>query len=136
MHGQFDNNGEATGDNLAFIYPDMDTAFEGRFENFVMKKAHEAQVYSIHCHVDGFIAVSKFSAKSEPIFYYDPPTNTSFGAGPEGIVDPYESKWVEVAVSTAPNSGEGVFAKKDIPKLQCTSMYSGKIQMVHSNSEL
>ena len=124
MHGHF-KDGQATGDNLSFIYPDMETAFYGKFENFVMKSASEAEVESEECTEEGIIAVSKFSLKSDPIFYYDPPTNVSFGAGPEGVIDPYERKWVEVADSSVPDSGQGVFAKRDFPQFRCTSMYSG-----------
>jgi hypothetical protein len=42
--------------------------------------------------------VTKFSDldTSGPVFYYDPPTNVSFGAGPPNVRDPYEVKWVEV----------------------------------------
>jgi hypothetical protein len=38
MHGKFDEDGLASGNNLSFIYPDMSTALHGTFENFVMKK--------------------------------------------------------------------------------------------------
>jgi hypothetical protein len=38
MHGKFDEEGFASGNNLSFIYPDMSTALHGTFENFVMKK--------------------------------------------------------------------------------------------------
>ena len=78
------------------------------------------------CTDDGLLAVSKYTLKSEPIFYYQPPTNESFGAGPAGLVDPYERKWVEVEDSSVPASGQGVFARRDIPQFRCTSMYSGK----------
>jgi hypothetical protein len=38
MHGKFNEEGFASGDDLSFIYPDMSTAFHGTFDNFVMKK--------------------------------------------------------------------------------------------------
>ena len=38
MHGKFNEEGLASGNDLSFIYPDMSTAFHGTFENFVMKK--------------------------------------------------------------------------------------------------
>ncbi len=91
-----------------------------------MKKASEAEVEAEQCTEDGLLAVSEYNLKSEPIFYYQPPTNESFGAGPVGLVDPYELKWVEVEDSSVPDSGQGVFARRDIPQYRCTSMYSGK----------
>ena len=86
MHGTFDkSSGQATGDDLAFIYPDMETAFYGTFDNFVMKKAKEAQVVSLHCK-DGLPAVKDFKVETNgPTFYYEAPTNQSLGAGPTGV---------------------------------------------------
>ena len=71
------------------------------------------------------IIVSKFSLMSGPEFYYQAPTNESFGAGPYGVSDPYERKSVQVAESTIPESGEGVMALRDFPAERCTSFYSG-----------
>jgi hypothetical protein len=37
LHGKADENGFLTGDRIAYIYPDGETAFFGRFENKFMK---------------------------------------------------------------------------------------------------
>ena len=124
MHGRFED-GEASGDNLSFIYPDMETAFYGKFDNFVMKSAYESKVLGANCDEDGMIVVSKFSEITGPEFYYDPPTIASFGAGPPGVIDPYERKSVRLTQSSIPDSGEGVFALRDFPESRCTCMYSG-----------
>jgi hypothetical protein len=126
MHGTFDkSSGQATGDNLAYIYPDMETAFYGTFDNFVMKNAKEAEVISLHCQ-DGLMAVKEFDFKSDgPIFYYKPPTNQSFGAGPVGVIDPYERKWLKLQASGIPNSGQGIFATRDVPANRTISLYAG-----------
>ncbi len=44
------------------------------------------------------MVVTKFSDPdpSGPVFYYDPPTNISFGSGPPNVRDPYEVKWVQL----------------------------------------
>ena len=125
MHGKFNEEGKATGNDLAFIYPDMETALVGKFEDFVMKNAYEAEVLDASCNQDGLVVISKFAKLSESDFYYEAPTNESYGAGPEGVVDPYERKRVLVAQSTIPNSAEGVFALKDFPASCCTCYYSG-----------
>ena len=129
MHGSFNKNGEASGDQIAFVYPDMETAFFGSFENFVMKKAKEAEVKSLHC-LDDLVAIKEYKVKLDgPAFFYDPPTNESFGGGLrdglEGVVDPYERKLVRVSTSSVPNSGLGVFAIKDILIKRTTNLYSG-----------
>jgi hypothetical protein len=127
MHGQFEmSSGQASGDDLSYIYPDMETAFRGRFENFVMKEAKEAEIVSIHCNDQGLMAVKEFKVYEEgPTFYYEPPTNQSFGAGPSGVVDPYERKWLKLAESSLPHSGLGVSALRDIPANRSFSLFSG-----------
>ena len=53
---------------------------------------------AVGCNSEGFLVVTKFSDPdpSGPVFYYDPPTNVSFGAGPPNVRDPFEVKWVEL----------------------------------------
>ena len=48
------------------------------------------------CNADGMIVVTKYSEPSGPFFYYDPPTNESYGAGPPNVRDPYERKWLDL----------------------------------------
>lgn len=125
MHGKFDQEGKATGNDLSFIYPDMETALRGKFEDFEMKSAYEAEVLEAGVDQDGLIIITKFANLSGPEFYYQAPTNTSFGAGPSGVIDPYERKSVVVTASSIPQSGEGVFAIRDFPIYRCTCYYSG-----------
>ena len=130
IHGKFNDDGKATGDNLAFIYPDMETALLGKFDDFVMKSAHEAEILEAKCDQDGLLIISKFENKSGPVFYYEAPTPKSFGSGPHGVLDPYERKSVKIAASSIPESGEGVYAVKDFPAESCTCYYSGLIYNV------
>lgn len=125
MHGKFNEEGKATGDALAFIYPDMSTALLGRFEDFVMKSAYEAEVLDATCDHNGLVIISQFSDKSGPEFFYEAPTNESYGAGPIGVIDPYERKSVRMMQSNIPQAGDGVFAIKDFPAHRCTCYYSG-----------
>ena len=125
MHGKFNEEGKATGNDLAFIYPDMETALVGKFEDFVMKSAHEAEVLDATCDQDGLVIISKFANMSGPEFYYEAPTNESYGAGPIGVIDPYERKSVQITPSSVHQAGEGVFAQKDFPADCCTCYYSG-----------
>jgi len=74
---------------------------------------------------DGLITVSKFAEMSGPEFYYEAPTNESFGAGPYGVIDPYEKKIVRIIQSRLPQSGEGLLMLRDFPTGRCTSYFSG-----------
>lgn len=123
IHGKFDENGSLTDDNLSFIYPDMTISYVGRFENMVMKSAQLAQVVSERCDQFGIKEV-QFSDPSGPMVFYSPPTNTSFGKGPQ-IPDPYEEANVMLKESNVPNSGQGLFAKRDLIKDQKFCFYSG-----------
>jgi hypothetical protein len=62
-----------------------------------MKSAKEAEVVGVRCHEDGLPEIADFSLKEDgPTFYYNPPTNESFGGGPDRVEDPYERKWLQV----------------------------------------
>ncbi len=127
LHGEFDSRGHVTGSDLAFIYPDGETALVGHFEDKIMKAAHWRDVISYGCDADtGLFRVTKFSEKkSDIVFRYEPPTNISFGGGaPPGTPDPYEAKLVYTMQSSEPHGGDGVFAKKDIPSGRLVCFYS------------
>ena len=125
IHGFADENGNATGDNITFIYPDGETALKGHFENAYMKNARNVEVKNYGCDENGMFIANEFT---EPLtadeFFYDPCTNDSFGGGSKYIKDPYELKTVDVVTSSVPNSGEGVFLKKNLPKDTVACYYS------------
>ena len=47
--GKVDEKGLATGEDLAFIYPDGETALRGQFTNLCMKKAKHVDVLKYGC---------------------------------------------------------------------------------------
>ena len=129
LHGRiFNSNGRISGNNISYIYPDMETSFVGKFDNRVMKEARHARVSELKCDDNGIPYVSKFSDESlDAIFYYDPPSNISFGAGPERVRDPFDNKMVRLGPSGIPNSGDGVFLRKDVRKYSLVSSYLGYV---------
>ncbi len=126
LHGTADESGHVTGDNIAYIYPDGETAFKGRFEDRIMKKAYNVDVLEYGCDENYLMKVEKFSQPlSDQVFFYEPCTNETFGGGaPLWVRDPYEVKTVKLAPSSIPNSGEGVFLIRDMPKYRFASLYS------------
>ena len=116
-----------TGNNISYIYPDMVTALLGKFEDRRMKDAREATVLEIDCDENGLLYVSRYSAieQASPSFYYKPPSNTSYGAGPQGVRDPYEQKWLELKDVNDPKMGEGIFAKKNLEEGVVVASYNG-----------
>ena len=62
LHGEADKNGLITGNNIAYIYPDGETAFKGYFDDRIMKKAYNVDVLQYGCDDDsGLFVVKKFS---------------------------------------------------------------------------
>ena len=128
LHGSIHSlDGSISGSNISYIYPDMETAFLGRFENRVMKKAKYSRVLEVKCDENGLPYVSKFSKEPSAMFYHDPPSNVSFGAGPDRVVDPFERNMVDLRMSSIPNSGQGVFIKKDVEPSMVISLYNGYV---------
>ena len=90
-----------------------------------MRNAKYVEVKEYGCNENGFFVAKKFSESlSENEYFYDPPTNESFGGGSRFMDDPYETKYVYVAPSSLANGGEGVFLKKPIPKDRIACFYS------------
>ena len=88
----------------------------GYFEDTFMKNAKYVEIRGYGYDRYGLLKVTKLT---EPIiqneFFYAPPTNESWGGGSKDIRDPYEAKNVVLKESSIPNSGEGVYAVKDLP---------------------
>eukprot|EP00095_Tigriopus_kingsejongensis_P002319 maker-scaffold347_size200506-snap-gene-0.25 protein:Tk02319 transcript:maker-scaffold347_size200506-snap-gene-0.25-mRNA-1 annotation:"hypothetical protein BRAFLDRAFT_120570" len=112
LFGRVDPETGFTGDNLTFVFPDMETGFHGKFQDSKMISTQEVTIEDFGCDENGMVTISQMSKPDGPTFYYEPPTNESFGAGPEGVPDPFEVKWVELKNSTIPGSGEGVYLKQ------------------------
>ena len=115
LHGQVNSDGLISGKDIAYIYPNGETALLGVFEDRIMKKAYYVNVEEYSCNDYGLLYVGKFSSKqSKDIFYFDPPTDVSFGGG--GLMpDPYEAKNLKLGKSSIPNSGDGVIARRNLP---------------------
>jgi hypothetical protein len=90
----------------------------------LLVQAYHVNVKEYACDEYEMFFVKNYSArKSENSFYFDPPTNISFGGG-DLTPDPYETKLLKVGKSQEPNSGDGVFACQDIPQGRVIAHYS------------
>lgn len=128
LHGKISTlDGCITGNNIAYIYGDMETSFVGKFENRVMIEAKYSKVTQMACDDNGIPYVDIFSEEPSATFYHEPPSNISFGAGPSGVQDPLENKMVDLRMSGIPNSGQGVFLKEDAKKGTVVSLYDGYV---------
>ena len=118
-----------TGDDVAYVYPNYESALVGRFEENVMKSARYSHVETYHC-VNGVprLTFREVTDRSLPSFEYDPPDNKTVSKTPL-VRDPYEEelievrKSVEVTESNVPE--EGVFAVKDLEADRFFGLYAG-----------
>ena len=99
LHGKVDSSGMISGNEIAYIYPDGETALLGSFQDRYMIKAYEVEVEKYACDDQGFLFVQKYSdRKSNQVFKYELPTNVSFGGGGT-FPDPYEMKYSKLGKS-------------------------------------
>jgi histone-lysine N-methyltransferase SETD7 len=126
LYGNVDDIGEFTGDQIAYIYPDLNTALFGKFVNGTMIDASEAKIVGSKCNDDGIKTLTFVKLKG-PNYYYDPPSNVSFKRDPlKG--DPLDEKYVKINLSKiSPTVGDGAFAKTAVPKNTSFSMYTGNV---------
>ena len=130
LHGVNDPaDGSITGNNISYIYPDMNTALLGKYKDGKMQDAQESALLGLECNENGLLYVSQYSKPDSelPHYYYEPPNNVSFGAGPPGSVDPYEHKWLELRDTTTLDMGQGVFAKRDLEPYTLVASYNGLV---------
>ena len=128
LHGITDpTDGSITGNNISYIYPDMETALLGRFKDGKMQDTQESIVFDLGCDENGLLYVSQYTKPDfkSPHYYYEPPSNVSFGSGPPGALDLYEYKWLELRAVTNGNIGQGVFTNRDIEPNTLVSSYNG-----------
>ena len=128
LHGRIspiDNT--ITGNNISYIYPDMETSLLGRFKDLMMKDAQESTILGVDCNENGMFYVNNYLRPdpSSPRFYYEPPSNISYGSGPPGVMDPYERKWLELKPANNLKMGEGLYSKKDFERGELVSSYNG-----------
>ena len=126
IYGKVDDNGDFSGDDIAYINQDMSTAFRGRFSKGVMIKAKSVDVIGHKCNKEG-IKIIEFSnsssscSSSDEEYHFERPTFNSFGDQPL-MIDPLDRKYVRLGISNI-NTKEksriieqnGAFANIDIP---------------------
>ena len=99
----------------------METVLVGHFKNETMIAAKPSKVIAERCN-RGMkeIRIGK-PKENSPIFRYSRPTRIRIGDQPD-IMDPYERRNIYISDG---KEGDGVFAKKHIPKGEVIMYYSG-----------
>lgn len=127
--GVVDVNGQLTGENVAYVYPDGETALIGQFQNGQLVKAWPAKLCE---KLDNKkLDLPKYSYRSDYSegICLDVSTRDLLSLQPL-VPDVYEQDRVCVRVSTIKNAGEGLFAKVGLQEDEVASFYNG-IRLSH-----
>ncbi|XP_040567892.1 uncharacterized protein [Lepeophtheirus salmonis] len=118
------NGAEFTGDNLAYIYPDLDTVIIGKFKKGILIEGKEATLTGVRC-VNG-IYEARFSEPEGPSYHYLPATNETYGDQPM-LTDPLDKKYYYLKKSNVDHelADQGVFASRDIEEGTIFALYNG-----------
>jgi len=122
LTGIVDETGNMTGDNIAFIYPDLQTALVGTFKAGVMVEAAAATITDVQIKDD--IPVPSFRRHSTQLVGYSKSTKTSVGDQPL-VEDPYEIRTCQVRTSEVEGGGEGLYARRLIQAGDIVAFYNG-----------
>ena len=121
--GQVDRGGELTGDNIAFLYPDLTTAILGTFQRGVLVSGVPGRITGLVMVED--IAVPQISilSQSDMVTFS---LSTEDSVGPQPLIrDPYEARTVEVRPSQVGGGGEGLFLRRNVKKNEVVAFYNG-----------
>ena len=141
LHGMISpTDGTISGDRISYVYPDMETALLGRFEDRIMRDAQETNIEAITVDEYGIwkAAIYLQIKPKSPHFYYEAPSNITFGSGPKGVVDPYERKLLESEATKdtmCSAKKKGVFAGREIVSDKLVSSFVGLV-FGRENNEL
>ncbi|KAL8207087.1 UNVERIFIED_CONTAM: Histone-lysine N-methyltransferase setd7 [Gekko kuhli] len=121
--GEVNEEGEMTGEKIAYVYPDGKTAYYGHFIDGEMLEAKLANLFSIE---EG---KPQFEVVPGPVYSFDKSTSSCISTNAL-LPDPYESERVYVDTSLISSAGEGLFSKIAAEAGIVMSFYNG-IRITH-----
>jgi len=120
--GSVDSDGQLTGDNIAYIYPDFKMAIKGKFKDGLLVEGYQCQLEG--CYLDRGVQVPVFSKTFGPAYQYEEPSIKNIALNPL-LRDPWEDIRVCVGPSNLPQGGEGLFAKRAFAMKEVIALYNG-----------
>lgn len=120
--GKVDEKGTFTGEDLAYIYPDMKMAIRGEFKDEKLVCGQVCELLGVVTE-DG-IKKPIFSEGTGQVYEYENPSIRNIALHPL-LRDPWENERVYVDESNLPQGGEGLFAKKDFETGEIVALYNG-----------
>ncbi|XP_073197274.1 histone-lysine N-methyltransferase SETD7 isoform X6 [Lepidochelys kempii] len=122
--GEVNEEGEMTGEKIAYVYPDEKTAYYGRFIDGEMIEAKLATLTSVEEGKPHFELIP-----GSPVYSFDKSTSSCISTNAL-LPDPYESERVYVDASLISSAGEGLFSKIAAGSRTVMSFYNG-VRITH-----
>ena len=126
IYGHVDAQGNFTGENLCYLYPDLLTAIAGSFQDAKLVEARAVEVESAQIDDQTDIMHLHLSTPEpdSPAFTFCPSTSKSIPCDWQ-LPDNYESVTVYSKKSNLEGAGDGLFAYRDLPPDTIVSYYNG-----------
>ncbi len=119
-----DEKGRFSGENIAYIYPDLLTAMVGTFHQEKLVEARSAVITDATVVDDVLTLQFSQPEPDSPAFTLAPSTSSSIPCDWQ-LDDPYERVTVLAKKSDVEGAGDGLFAKRDLPSDTIISYYNG-----------
>ncbi|XP_043917565.1 histone-lysine N-methyltransferase SETD7 [Protopterus annectens] len=126
--GEANEDGEMTGDKIAYLYPDGRTAMYGKFIDGEMIDGRLAYLISVEDGRPHFEHIS-----DSPVFHFDKSTPSCISTNPL-LPDPYELERVYIAESLILRAGEGLFATRAAGANTVMAFYNG-VRITHEEAD-
>ena len=120
--GDMDPAWRLTSENGSYLYPDLETGYNGVFRHGVMVAARAAIIVADKV-LDSILRV-KVAEVWGPGREFKEASEETLSTLPL-LRDPYEERLTEVRSSEVPGGGEGLFAKVDIEPGTLVAVYNG-----------
>ena len=106
--GKVDEDGNLSGTDISYLFPDFRTAFTGTFRNGELVFARCSRLTGASC--EGCIHVPQLSEPEGRLYSREISTHEFVTHSPT-LPDPYESTMVQVKKSNVPGANDGLFAR-------------------------
>ena len=117
-----------SGNDVIYVYPDMENVLVGAFENGRMKAAKKSKIIAERCHM-GIKEIKIAKPMHDSVEFKSSPINTvRIGTQPT-LMDPFEKTNIYLDVG---EFGDSVFAKKNFSEGDLIMYYSG---ILHNKTE-
>ena len=121
--GRVNEDGQLTGSDIAYLFPNIETAFVGQFVDGVLKEARVSKICDVILDY-GCIKVPKFAEPTGPMYQRELSTS-EFVTNSPLLKDPYEEKMVFVKQSLVEGAQEGLFSRQAVKANTIMAFYNG-----------